>query len=432
MNHKLRFLFDIQELLQKWGLDPVQASTVHIAFGIVNILLLAWLADIITRRIIIVFISRAVARTKTIWDDILLEKKVFKRIAHLAPSMVLWYSVGHVLSQYPMIMTLTQKTLTIYMIVVTLMAINAFLKGVNAIYQTLPAAKGRSIKGYVQVAQIIFYSIAIISIVSILTDTPSGKLITGLGAAAAVLLLVFRDTILGLVAGIQLSANDMLRIGDWITMAKYGANGNVTDVTLITVKVRNFDKTITTIPTYAMVSDSFVNWRGTEEESTRRFTKYLNIDMKSVTFCTPSMIEHLNGIKPIREFIERHDKKSKKSETGAMLHEGELTNLTLFRKYIVGVLRNHSGLNLKQTMLVHQLQPTEKGLPLEVIAFVKGTDALSFEELQSDLFDHLLAVLPEFGLSIFQNPTGSYNIEPNTGNKEKKPEKSKDRFGKLL
>jgi len=224
----------------------------------------------------------------------------------------------------------------------------------------------------------------------------------------------------------------MLRIGDWITMAKYGANGNVTDVTLITVKVRNFDKTITTIPTYAMVSDSFVNWRGTEEESTRRFTKYLNIDMKSVTFCTPSMIEHLNGIKPIREFIERHDKKSKKSETGAMLHEGELTNLTLFRKYIVGVLRNHSGLNLKQTMLVHQLQPTEKGLPLEVIAFVKGTDALSFEELQSDLFDHLLAVLPEFGLSIFQNPTGSYNIEPNTGNKEKKPEKSKDRFGKLL
>jgi len=432
MNHKLRFLFDIQELLQKWGLDPVQASTVHIAFGIVNILLLAWLADIITRRIIIVFISRAVARTKTIWDDILLEKKVFKRIAHLAPSMVLWYSVGHVLSQYPMIMTLTQKTLTIYMIVVTLMAINAFLKGVNAIYQTLPAAKGRSIKGYVQVAQIIFYSIAIISIVSIFTDTPAGKLITGLGAAAAVLLLVFRDTILGLVAGIQLSANDMLRIGDWITMAKYGANGNVTDVTLITVKVRNFDKTITTIPTYAMVSDSFVNWRGTEEESTRRFTKYLNIDMKSVTFCTPSMIEHLNGIKPIREFIERHDKKSKKSETGAMLHEGELTNLTLFRKYIVGVLRNHSGLNLKQTMLVHQLQPTEKGLPLEVIAFVKGTDALSFEELQSDLFDHLLAVLPEFGLSIFQNPTGSYNIEPNTGNKETKPEKRKDRFGKLL
>ncbi|HEX2395478.1 MAG TPA: mechanosensitive ion channel domain-containing protein [Bacteroidales bacterium] len=402
MNHKLRFLFDIQQLLQQWGLNPQQANAVNIAFGILNVLILAWLADIITRKIIIVIISRVVARSKTVWDDILLEKKVFKMISHLAPALVLWYSVGHVLSQYPVIMTLTQKALSIYMIVVVLMAINAFLKGVNDIYQTLPASKGRSIKGYIQVVQIIFYSIAIISIVSIITGTPSGKLITGLGAAAAVLLLVFRDTILGLVAGIQLSAHDMLRIGDWITMSRYGADGNVIEITLNTVKVRNFDKTITTIPTYALVSDSFVNWRGTEEESARRFKKYLNIDMKTVEFCTPDMIQKLSGIKSIREFIDRQDKKSKKSDVINVLHDGEITNLTLFRKYIVGVLRNHSGLNHKLPMLVHQLQPSENGLPLEIIAFVKGTDSLAFEELQSDLFDHLLAVLPEFELGVFQ------------------------------
>lgn len=399
----MQFLFDIQDLLLKWGLSPEQANTINITFGILNVLILAYLADIITRKIIIAVISRIVKKSRTVWDDILLEKKVFKLISHLAPALVLWFSVGHVLSQYPLIMSLTQKALSIYMIIIVLMAINAFLKGVNDIYQSLPAAKGRSIKGYIQVVQIIFYSIAAISVVSTMTGTPTGKLITGLGAAAAILLLVFRDTILGLVAGIQLSANDMLRIGDWITMAKYGANGNVMEISLNTVKVRNFDKTITTIPTYTLVSDSFINWRGTEDESARRFNKYLNIDMKTIKFCSPELIQRFNGIKSIREFLDRQDKKQKKSDNTGLLHEGELTNLTLFRKYIVGVLRSHSGLNHKLPMLVRQMQPTETGLPLEIIAFVKGTDGLVYEELQSDLFDHLLAVLPEFELSIFQN-----------------------------
>jgi miniconductance mechanosensitive channel len=404
---KLKFFFDIQALLNQWGFSANQANMVNIAFGIFFILLLAFLSDIITRRVIIIVISRLVARTKTIWDDILLEKKVFNRLSHLAPALVLWHSVGHMLSQYEVVMNITQKALSIYMIIVTLMAINAFLKGLNEIYQTLPAAQGRSIKGYIQVAQIIFFSIAIISIISILTGTPPKVLLTGLGAAAAVLMLVFKDTILGLVAGIQLSANDMLRIGDWITMTKYGADGNVMEITLNTVKVKNFDKTITTIPTYALVSDSFINWRGTEEEGTRRFKKYLNINMKSVKYCSPEMLAKLNGIKSIKEFIDRQEARNvKKSEGSIMLHEGELTNLTLFRKYVVGILKNHSGLNHKLPMVVKQLQPAEYGIPLEILAFCKGTDSLVHEELQSDLFDHLLAVLPEFELSVFQNPTG--------------------------
>jgi miniconductance mechanosensitive channel len=199
----------------------------------------------------------------------------------------------------------------------------------------------------------------------------------------------------------------MMRIGDWITMSKYGADGNVIEITLNTVKVKNFDKTITTIPTYALVSDSFINWRGTEEEGARRFKKYINIDMKSVAFCNPRLIEKLSSIKSIGDFLEREDKKIKKPENGNMLHEHEFTNLTLFRKYVVGVLRNHSGVNHKLPMLVRQLQPSEVGIPVEIIAFVKGTDGLAFEELQSDLFDHLLAVLPDFELCVFQNPTNS-------------------------
>ncbi len=402
MNHKLKFLFDIQDILLMWGLEPDQANVINIVFGILNVVLLAWLVDFITRRIIIVLISRFVAKTRTVWDDILLEKKVFKNISHLAPALVFWYSTGYVLGAYESLMNVVQKAISIYMIIAVLLAISAFLKGVNEIYMTLPAARGRSIKGYIQVVQIFFHAVAIISIISVITDTPTGKLITGLGAAAAVLMLVFKDTILGLVAGVQLSSNDMLRIGDWITMAKYGADGHVIEISLITVKVKNFDKTITTIPTYTLVSDSFINWRGIEEESSRRFKKYINIDMKTVRFCTPDMIQRLSSIKSIREFIERNEKKSKKQDPAMVLHDNEITNLTLFRKYVVGVLRNHNGLNQKMSMVVRQLQPTENGLPLEIVAFVKGTDGLVFEEIQSDLVDHLLGVMPEFGLAVFQ------------------------------
>jgi miniconductance mechanosensitive channel len=403
---KLKFLFDIQHFLQSRGLDTGQAQTINIAFGIFFILMLAFLSDILTRRVIILVISRLVIRTRTIWDDILLEKKVFSRMSHLAPAVVLWYSVGYVLLHYPVIMDITRKALSIYMIIIALMVINAVMKGLNDIFQTLQAAQGRSVKGYIQVAQILFYSVAIILIISILTGTSPKALLTGLGAAAAVLMLIFRDTILGLVAGIQLSANDMVRIGDWITMAKYGADGNVMEITLNTVKVRNFDMTITTLPTYALVSDSFINWRGMQEEGARRFKKYLNIDMKTVKYCSPEMMEKFSDLHSVKEFVVRQEnKKSRKGEGNIKLHEGEFTNLTLFRKYLVGILKNHSGLNQKLPLAVRQLQPTEFGIPLEIMAFCRGTDFLAYEELQSDLFDHLLAILPEFELSIFQHPT---------------------------
>ncbi len=407
MENELKVLFDIQKILQQWGLDASKAYTINILFGIFFIIFLAFLSDILTRRVIIIVLSRIAARTKTLWDDILMEKRVFHRLSHLAPALVLWHSVGFVLKHYPTLMMITQKALTIYMIIVVLLAINAFLKALNDIYQTLGVSQGgRSIKGYIQLAQIIFFSLCIILVISILSGTSPQALLTGLGALAALLILVFKDTILGLVAGIQLSANDMLRIGDWITVSKYGADGNVMEITLNTVKVRNFDKTITTLPTYVLVSDSFINWRGTDEFSSRRFKKHLNIDMKTVSFCNAEMLTRLGSIKALKEFTDKMEiSKEKKGDSGMMLHEGEVTNLTLFRKYLVGILKNHSGINQKLPMTVRQLQSAESGIPIEIIAFCRGTDALVHEELQSDLFDHLLAVLPEFGLGIFQNPT---------------------------
>jgi miniconductance mechanosensitive channel len=406
MENELKVLFDIQKLLQQWGLSESQAHTFNILFGVFFIIFLAFLSDVLTRRVIIIVLSRLAARTKTLWDDILMEKRVFHRLSHLAPALVLWHSVGFVLKYFPTIMTITQKALTIYMIIIVLLAINAFLKALNDIYQTLPVSQGRSIKGYIQVAQIIFFSLCIILIISILSGTPPRVLLTGLGALAAVLMLVFKDTILGLVAGIQLSANDMLRIGDWITVSKYGADGNVMEISLNTVKVRNFDKTITTLPTYILVSDSFINWRGTDEFNSRRFKKPLNIDMRTVRFCDAELLSRLSGIKALKEFADKTEAlKDKKGESGMVLHEGEVTNLTLFRRYVVGLLKNHSGINQKLPMVVRQLQSGESGIPIEIVAFCRGTESLVHEELQSDLFDHLLAVLPDFGLEVFQNPT---------------------------
>jgi len=406
MGSKLKFLFDVEQLLHNLGLTQSQANIVNIIIGIIFILLLAFLSDIISRKILVMGIARMVARTKNIWDDVLLEKKVFKRLSHLAPAIVLWYSAGHVLSHFTIITGIIQKLLSIYMIIVVLMTISAFLKGLNDIFLSLPAAKGRSIKGYTQVIQIIIYSIAFISVISIITGTSPKVLLTGLGAAAAVLMLVFKDTILGFVAGIQLSANDMLRIDDWITMTKYGADGTVMEISLNTVKVRNFDKTITTIPTYTLVSDSFINWRGVKDEDARRFKKHLSIDMKSVKYCTPEMIDRLKHLQPVKDYIEHNSKKAAKNDLQALvLHAGEVTNLTLFRKYTVNILKNHPGINQKLPMMIRQLQPAETGLPLEITAFCKGTDALVLEELQSDLFDHLIAVLTEFELAVFQYST---------------------------
>ena len=290
--------------------------------------------------------------------------------------------------------------------------VDSVINALHQIYLRLPISEGRSIKGYIQVVKIVFYFVAIVLIISIFTGEAPKTLIASLGAIAAVLLLVFKDTILGFVASIQLSANRMVKVGDWITMAKYGADGTVTDISLNTVKVQNWDKTISTIPTYALVSESFSNWRGMEESGGRRIKRSINIDMKSVHFLDKEQIEKFRKFYLLRDYINSREKEIEQYNRSLNLDETtvtngrKMTNLGTFRKYLENYLHNHPVIRQDMTFLVRHLQPAETGIPMEIYVFSKEQEWAKYEAVQADIFDHVLAILPEFGLRVFQNPTG--------------------------
>lgn len=409
---EIRFLFDIKNILINWGVGETYANYINIAFGIIIILILAYLSDFISRKIILSAISRIIKKTTTNWDDILLEKKVFNRLSHLAPALVLHYFINYVLGDYEKLTDFLQGMINIYMIIISLLVINSILLSFHKIYKTLPVAKNRPIKGYIQVVQIVFYSIAIILIISILRGKPATGLLASLGAMAAVLILVFKDTILGFVASIQLSANKMVQIGDWISMPTHNADGTVTEITLNTVKVQNWDRTISTIPTYALVSESFGNWRGMEESGGRRIKRHISIDMRSVKFCTPDMLKRFKKIASMREYIENKEKEIKNYneenniDDSIVVNGRRMTNLGIFRKYLETYLRNQPMIHNDMTFLVRHLQPSEKGIPLEIYVFSKDQRWAYYESIQADIFDHILAIIPEFDLRVFQNPSG--------------------------
>ena len=298
------------------------------------------------------------------------------------------------------------------MIFAGMQVIDAFLNALHDIYLTLPVSRSRPIKGYVQITKVIFYFIGTILIFSVILNKNPGYFLGGLGAFAAILLLVFKDTILGLVAGIQLSANDMVRPGDWISMPGYNADGTVSDISLNTVKVQNWDKTISTIPTYALVSNSFTNWRGMEESGGRRIKRAINIDMKSVRFCDDEMVQKFKKIQILQEYIDfkleelaKYNKENGIDET-VKVNGRRMTNIGVFRKYVEAYLKKHPKIHNDMTFLVRQLNPSEKGIPLEIYVFSNDQQWANYESIQADIFDHLLAVIPEFNLRVFQNPTG--------------------------
>ncbi|MBN2347882.1 MAG: mechanosensitive ion channel [Bacteroidales bacterium] len=408
----IRFLFNIKEILVQWNFSDSQANILNTAFGIFVIILMAWLSDFLTRRILVSLIRRVAKRTKIIWDDILVERRVFHRLSHLAPALVLHYFAGYVLRDFQTISNIMQGAISIYMVLVTLLVINSVINALHDIYKTFPVAANRSIKGYIQVVYIIVYSLAVILILSILLGKSPVRLLTGIGAMAAVLILVFKDTILGFVASIQLSANNMVKIGDWITMPSRDADGTVLDITLNTVKVQNWDKTISTIPTYALVSESFSNWRGMEESGGRRIKRSISIDMKSVKFCSPEMLEKFKKIIHLKKYIEEKQaeiekfNKDQKIDESIVVNGRRMTNIGVFRKYLEFYLHNHPKIHDEMTFLVRQLQPTELGVPIEIYVFSKDQQWANYESLQADIFDHVLAVIPEFELRVFQNPSG--------------------------
>ncbi|WP_421920475.1 mechanosensitive ion channel family protein [Marinifilum sp.] len=396
--------------LKNWlineGISDYWAIILQSAIAIIIVLIIAWISDIITKKILMSFITRVVRRTKTQWDDILLERKVFNKISHFAPALIIHSSASYI--DQESWSKVIENGSVIYMIVLAIMLANTFLNAGNDIYNTMPVSKSRPIKGYLQVIKIFVYSLGIISIIALAFGENPLKIIAGMGAFAAVILLIFKDTILGFVASIQLSANKMVNIGDWISMPSKGADGTVIDISLNTVKVQNWDKTISTIPTYALVSESFNNWKGMEESGGRRIKRHLNLDVKSIYFLSGDDMNKFEKIKLIQDYM-----KEKKEEIKAANPEGEipvnqrrLTNIGTFRKYIEEYLHNHPKIHKNMTFLVRQLQPSEKGLPIEIYVFSNDQAWANYEAIQADIFDHIFAIVPEFGLKVFQNPTG--------------------------
>ncbi|MEE4197115.1 MAG: mechanosensitive ion channel domain-containing protein [Bacteroidales bacterium] len=408
------FSLKLKELLLKSGLPEDYASVIKIILIVLLILFLSWLAYFIVKKILVNAISRIVRNTRNNWDNFILNRKVLHRIAHLAPAIVIYYFAAVGLNDFPEISALIKSIANIYMIFVGMLVTDAFLSGVHNLYLTLPVSNERPIKGYIQTVKIIIYFLGIIFILSVILGKSPAALIAGLGAVAAILILVFKDTILGFVSSIQLSANKMVKPGDWIAMPSRNADGVVQEITLHTVKVQNWDKTISTIPTYALISESFQNWKGMEESKGRRISRSVYIDLKSVRFCTGEMLEKFKNIKLIRDYILQKQEEIEKynKELGVendRVSRRSLTNIGVFRKYVEIFLDKHPKIHPNKPpyiTLVRHLQPTEKGLPIQIYCFSKEQSWGIYEQVQADIFDHILAVVPEFDLRVFQNPSG--------------------------
>ncbi|QGY43007.1 mechanosensitive ion channel [Maribellus comscasis] len=409
------------------------AKPISVIVCIIIIVLAAGLAHLITRKILLQIVSRIAKRTKTTWDDILVKNKVFKGLAHLAPAFIFYFtsnfaypvlhqelseldpSVVEILSQdyYLSLAGILLKLTQVYFTLIIVFVSNSFLNAVLEIYDTTDYSHHRPIKGYIQLVKIFVFFMSGILIIAVLLEKDVTGLLAGLGAMAAVLLLVFKDTILGFVASIQLSANDMVKIGDWIEMKSRGADGTVIDITLNTVKVQNWDKTISTIPTYSLVAESFNNWKGMEESGGRRIKRSVNIDMASIRFCDTDMLNRFEKFEIIRDYVKQKESEITDYNTSKHISEEDVisrrrqTNVGIFRKYLEVYLHNHPMIRQDLTFLVRQLHPTSKGLPIEIYVFSKDIVWANYEAIQADIFDHILAVVPEFELKVFQEPTGA-------------------------
>lgn len=377
--------------LQQLGVQPESVGTVHRIVAVAGILLLAYVAHWLCRKVVVTTVKKLTSKTQNKWDDYLFNDRVLNDFCHMVPPIVITALIPFAFPSEPMTLAFVLKICWIYITIVVVRLICTFLTSLYTISSEHEKLKERSMKGFYQMMKLIVICVGTIIIISTLIDKDPVKILTGLGASAAILTLVFKDTIMGLVAGVQLTANDMLRPGDWITMPKYGADGSVLEVTLTTVKVQNWDKTISTIPPYALVNDSFQNWRGMRESGGRRVKRSINIDMHTVRFCTPEELETFRK----EEWMQGFEATGK-----------EEVNLYVFRHYLEHYLRTHPKVNQNLTLMIRQLQPTAEGMPIELYFFSDGTEWIPYERLQAEVFDHLLATVHQFGLKVFQSPTG--------------------------
>lgn len=403
-------LYDRLERFLMW-LDAY--PTAQAMVGAAALLLVAALAYSVTRRYLVRALHKIVTTSKFTWDDVLLQHRVLRRAAFLSPVLVLYFGVKlvpHIPNEIDaaiMRIILALLTLTI------LLLVSALLTAVNEIYAKYPISQTRPIKGYLQIVKIFIVVLGAVLVIALLLNRSPLYFLTGIGAMTAVLLLIFRDTILSFVASIQIASNDMVRIGDWIEMPKYGADGDVIDVALHTIKVQNFDKTITTIPTYKLIDDSFRNWRGMQESGGRRIKRSIHIDMTTVRFLEQDDIERFEKFVLLGDYIRTKKQeldaynKEKTAGTDLVANARRLTNLGTFRAYLANYLHQHPDVyESGMTFLIRQLQPGPEGLPMELYVFTRTTNWVEYEGIQADIFDHILAIIPEFDLRVFQNPSG--------------------------
>lgn len=384
---------EVARQLSDMGIDKENLSWSTRLTLVALILLISYIMTKLFRHLVIPAVHKITSRTKATWDDYLFNEKMMTSFCRMIPPIMFYLLLPFVFNNVPQVLDILLKGCLIYLVITTLMLVNSFLNSLYEISNEHETLRNRPLKGIYQMINLVAIGIGIILIISILIDQNAATILAGLGASAAVLMLIFKDSILGLVAGVQLSANDMLRPGDWITMPKYGADGDVLEVSLTTVKVRNFDKTITTIPPYALVSDSFQNWRGMRETGGRRIKRSIFIDMTTVHFCS----EKEKIMFASRGWI---DEAQAKPET-------QVVNLYVFRNYLQNYLKEHPRTHKELMIMVRQMQPTSEGLPLEIYCFSNTTVWPEYEQIQGEIFDHILAVIPEFGLRIFQRPSGN-------------------------
>lgn len=406
------------EIIQNWLIRlkfPVLfAEIAGILIALFFLGLLVWLADYFTRRFIKSVVYPLIKKSSIKWDDGLIKHKVIIRCSHVVMAAVVHFLTPFIFAGFTQVIEISKTVVNTYLVVIVLLIIDSVLNLLREIWDQLPLGKRFPSKSFIQAAKLVINLIGFILILSAILGKSPIVFFSGLGAVTAILLLIFKDAILGLVAGFQLSVNNMVMVGDWIEMPGRGADGDVIDVSLTTVKVQNWDKTITTIPTYALISDSFKNWRGMFHSGGRRIKRSINIDLRSIQFADEELLERFKNIRILRSYLEEKLSEIQKhndavgNDLSELINGRRLTNVGTFRAYCAAYLRNHPKIHSEgMTLIVRQLEPTQTGLPIQLYAFTSDTKWAEYENIQADIFDHLLSILPEFKLRPFQDPSGS-------------------------
>ena len=402
----------LSEINIQLGLSDVFAETLVRGVLILFLLLGCWIIHKIVQGPLMRSFEKFSRLTNQQWDNALVEKHFVLRLLYFIPLIILYIFTPQIL-EGTSVHTLSIALVNLLLLVAGMMTLDALLNSILVIYEKSSISKEISITPFIQVLKLVLYFVTVILIISILVQKTPLYILSGLGALTAVLMFVFKDILMGFVGGIQLIANKMVAPGDWIEMKKFGADGDVLEITLTTVKVKNFDNTITTIPTYALINESFKNWRNMNMSGGRRIKRYVNIDLSSIKFCSPEMLKRFKQIQLISKSIQDRQQeiieynRDHNVDESTLVNGRRLTNIGIFRSYVEAYLMQHPMIHNKMTFIVRQLSPGEKGLPVEIYVFCKETNWTAYESVQADIFDHILAVVPEFDLQVFQEPSGT-------------------------